>query len=32
MFLLLTYAFSHSHETLTLPLLLPQWLLLLYPP
>jgi hypothetical protein len=23
-FLLLTYAFSHSHETLTLPLLLPQ--------
>jgi hypothetical protein len=22
-FLLLTYAFSHSHETLTLPLLLP---------
>ena len=23
MFLLLTYAFSHSHETLTLPLLLP---------
>ena len=24
MFLLLTYAFSHSHETLTLPLLCPN--------